>query len=114
MPIEWQKSGRTKAPLSKVFEYYMNPENELKAHPNYMKEVKIFTREGDVITWEQHIRLLGMNFRSTVKTSLNRTTNTLVAQLVDGAAKRSTMIRSMKEIPTGTELRCTYRPKVGV
>jgi len=105
---KWEKTGRTKAPLSKVIEYYMNPENSRKAAPNFVREIKILSRESDTVTWEQHSAIMGMRLRSVVKTSLNRATNTFETQAMAGNGKGTIMTRTLKSIPTGTEVRYTY------
>ena len=113
MPTSWEKTGQTKAPLSKVISYFMDPEHELKVHPGLVKEIKNVKREGDVLTWEQTLSLMGMNLRSTVRSSLNRATNSIATQGISGAGKGTTTTRTMKEIPTGTEIHWTYNLKAG-
>jgi hypothetical protein len=114
MPTKWEKIGQTKAPLSRVIEYYMNPENIARIHPQLVKEVKILSREGDTVTWEQRLPFMGMNLLSVVKSSLTRATNTIETQGIGGVGRGTRMTRMMREIPTGTEVCYTYEPKLGV
>jgi hypothetical protein len=113
MATKWERTGQTKAPISKAIEFFMNPENRAKVQPKLVKEVKILSREGDTITWEQRSRRLGMNIRSVTKHSLDRASNTFEIQVTDGPAKGSIMTRALKSIPTGTEVHCTYSLKAG-
>ncbi len=113
MPAQWQKTGRTKASLSKVMEYYMNPENIARVHPRLVKEVKILTREGDTVTWEQRLSIMGMSIRSVVRSSLNRATGIIETQVIGGTGKGTTMTRTIKEVPTGTEAHYSYNPSLG-
>jgi hypothetical protein len=114
MPLEWGKAGHTKAMISEVIDYYMNPEVHVaKVHPKFVKEVKILSNERDAVTWEQCYSLFGINLRSIVKSSLNEATNTIETRVLDGSGKGTRMTRSLKAIPTGTELHFTFRPKLG-
>jgi carbon monoxide dehydrogenase subunit G len=88
----------------------MNPDlYELKAHPKLVRGIKILNREGDSVTWEQHLSVMGVNLHSTVKSSLDNTTNTIETYSIEGAGKGTHMTRAIKEIETGTEVRYTYR-----
>ncbi len=113
MPTRWEKVGQTKPPLSSVISYFMNPENELKSHPKLVREIKNINREGETVTWEQTLSVMGMNLRSTVRSSLNRATNTIETESIGGSGKGTRQTRAMKEIPTGTEVLWTYDLKAG-
>ncbi len=108
----WEKTGRTKAPLSRVIEYYMNPESIARVHPKLVREVKILSNEGDMVTWEQRLSHMGMNLHSVVKSSLNKSTNVIETEVIGGTGKGTRMTRTMKEIPTGTEVHYAYNPKL--
>ena len=113
MPVVWEKTGQTKAPLPKVIEYFMSPENEAKNHPKLVGDIKNIHREGGTVTWDQRLVVMGMSFRSRVRTSLDRATNTTRTESIAGSGKGTTMMRVMKETPTGTEVHFTYNLKVG-
>jgi hypothetical protein len=115
MPIEWQKSKQTKAPVSKVIEYYMNPKVHVeKAHPNLVDQVKILNSADDTVTWEQGFKMMGMSLHSVVKSSLNRATNTIETQSMAGAGRGTSMSRTFKTIPMGgTEINFIFRPNLG-
>jgi hypothetical protein len=54
-----------------------------------------------------------MSFRSVVRTSLDRATNTTKTESIEGSGKGTTMMRVMRETPTGTEVHFTYSLKLG-
>jgi len=112
-PIMWEKTGQTAAPLSKVIEYFMSPENEMKHHPKVAKGIENIRKEGDTVIWDQRLVVMGMNFRSVVKSTLDRATNSIETQSISGAGRGTTMTRTMKEIPAGTEVHWTYDLKLG-
>jgi len=85
----------------------MDPENSLKAHPNFVKGVKVLSNEGDTVTWEQRAAFMGMHLRSMAKASLNRATNTIETRVIEGNGKGTITTRRLMEIPTGTEVHYT-------
>ena len=109
----WEKTGQTKAPLSKVIEYFMNPENEAKNHPKLVGDIKNIRREGNTVTWDQRLVVMRMSFHSVVRTSLDMATNTTRTESIEGSGKGTTMIRAMRETPMGTEVHFTYDLKLG-
>ncbi len=114
MPLEWEKTAMTKAPPSKAIEFYMNPEVHVaKTHPDLVKQLKILSKEGDKVTWEQSFSFLRMNLRTVVQSSLNRENNTIETQSIDGTGKGTRMIRTFKAIPTGTQAHYIFTPKLG-
>jgi carbon monoxide dehydrogenase subunit G len=113
MPIIWERTGQTKAPLPKVIEYFMSPENAVKNHPKLVGDIKNVRREGDAVTWDQRLVVMRMSFRSVVRTSLDRATNTTRTESIEGSGKGTTMVRVMRETPTGTEVHFTYSLKLG-
>jgi hypothetical protein len=113
MTTKCEKTGQTRAPLSKAIEFFVNPENRAKVQPKLVKEIKILSSKGDTITWEQHSRRMGINVRTIAKHPLNRGSNTFEIQVIDGPAKGSVMTRALKSTSTGTEVHCTYSLKAG-
>jgi len=111
--LSFEKTGQTKAPLPKAIEYYMNPQNLARVHPKLVKEIKILSKQGDTVTWEQRMSIMGMNLRSITKSSLNRITNTIETQAISGTGRGTRMTRTMKEIATGTEVNYVYSPNLG-
>ena len=104
MPARFETTIQTKAPLAKALEYYMHPENLPKIHPGFVKDVKILSRDGETITLEQHGEIMGRKINSVNKMVLDRSTNTLNIDTVDGDGKGSKIMMAVKEIQTGTEV----------
>jgi carbon monoxide dehydrogenase subunit G len=113
MPTTWERTGQTKASLAKVIEYFMSPENSTKYHPKLVRGVTNVRKEGDTVTWEQHLAIMGMNFRSVARSALERATNTIQTESIEGSGKGTKMLRTMKEVPTGTEINWTYVLNLG-
>ena len=113
MPARFETTIQTKAPVSKALEYYMHPENLPKIHPGFVKEVKILSREGDMVTVEQHAEIMGRKIKSVNKMTLDRSTNTFNIDTMDGDGKGSKIIMAVKETPTGTEVRYSAALELG-
>ncbi len=113
MPTTWEKIGQTKAPLAKALDYFMHPENLPKVHPEFVKEVKILSSEGDTFTIEQHAQIMGKKLRAVNKMTLNRASNTFDIQTLEGDGKGSTISIALKSIPTGTELHYAANMELG-
>lgn len=63
MPAKFEVNKETQASLGQAMDYYMHPENLPKLHPDFVKEVKIMSADGDAITFEQHARIMGKNLK---------------------------------------------------
>jgi carbon monoxide dehydrogenase subunit G len=113
MPARFETTIQTKAPLARVLEYYAHPENLPKIHPGFVKDVKILSREGDVITLEQHAEIMGRKIRSVNKMTLDRSANTFNIDTMDGDGKGSKITMAVKEVPTGTEVHYSAALELG-
>ena len=63
-PPSTTSSSRRRPRFSKAMDYYLHPENLPKVHPNFVKDVKIISTEGDTITLEQHMEMMGRKLKS--------------------------------------------------
>src|SRR5215470_11958829 len=113
MPARFETTIQTKAPVARALDYYMHPENLPKVHPGFVKDVKILSREGDVITLEQHGEIMGRKIKSTNKMTLDRSTNTLNIDTIEGDGRGSKITMAVKEVPTGTEVRYSAALELG-
>jgi hypothetical protein len=113
MPARFETTIQTKAPLTKALDYYTHPENLPKIHPGFVKDVKIISRDGDVVTLEQHAEIMGRKIKSVNKMTLDRPTNTFNIDTLDGDGKGSKIVMVVKEIPTGTEVHYSAALELG-
>jgi len=104
MPTKWEVTKQTKASLSQAMDYYMHPENLPKIHPNFVKEVKIISTEGDTINLEQHMHIMGRNLRAVNKLVRNSDEHKFEINTLEGDGKGSKIVIGLKETPSGTDL----------
>ena len=71
MPTKYDVVKQTKAPLSKAIDYYQHPENLPKIHPDFVKDVKIVSREGNTIMLEQQMEMMGRKLKASNKMTWN-------------------------------------------
>lgn len=105
MTTNWEITKQTKAPLAKATDYFMHPENLPKVHPDFVKEVRIISNEGDTVTLEQKGHIMGRNLRSVNKLVLDRSQNVFNIDTLEGDGKGSKIRIALKAIPTGTEVK---------
>jgi hypothetical protein len=113
MPTEFEVTRQTKASLSEAMEFYMHPENLPKLHPEYVKEVKIMTRDGDTFTLEQQMEVLGKKLRAVNRMTRNSKEHKFETVTLKGDGKGSSITISLEEIPSGTEIRYTVEMALG-
>ena len=65
MPTKYDIAVQTKAPMNKAVEYYSHPENLPKYHPDFVKDVKIISKEGNTTKLEQQMEMMGRKLKST-------------------------------------------------
>ncbi len=104
MTTKFEVNKETKAPLSKAMDYYMHPENLPKVHPSFVKEVKIISADGDTITLEQHMQIMGRKLRAVNKLVRNSNEHKFEINTLEGDGKGSKIMIELKETPSGTGL----------
>jgi hypothetical protein len=104
MPTKYDVVKQTKAPLSKAMDYYFHPENLPKFHPDFVKDVKITSTDGDTIMLEQHMEMMGRNLKAVNKMVRNSAEHKFEVNTLEGDGKGSKIIIALKEIPSGTEM----------
>ena len=104
MPTKYEVTKQTKAPISKAMDYFFHPENLPKIHPSFVKEVKITSSEGDTITLEQRMEMMGRKLRTVSKMTRDSAQNKFEIDTLEGDGKGSRITIALKEIPTGTEM----------
>jgi hypothetical protein len=113
MATKWEFSRQTKAPVPKVIDYFMHPENLPKLHPDFVKAVTIKSQEGDVITFEQQMELMRRKINSLNKLAVNRTENMIQINTLEGDGKGSKITMSFMGSPTGTEIKYNAEMELG-
>jgi hypothetical protein len=113
MPVEFEVTRQTKASLSKAMDFYMHPENLPKIHPDYVKEVKIVSTDGDTIMLEQQMDVMGMKIRAVNKMVRKSEQHEFETDTVEGDGKGSKITIALKEIPSGTEIRYFVEMETG-
>jgi hypothetical protein len=104
MPTKYDVVKHTKAPMNKAMDYYMHPENLPKIHPDFVKDVKITSRQGDTIMIEQRMEMMGRKLMAVNKMMWNGAEKKLEVDTLEGDGKGSKITIALKEIPSGTEV----------
>jgi len=104
MPTNFEVTKQTKAPISKAMEYYFLPENLPKYHPGFVKDVKILSTEGDTITLEQNMEMMGRKLHAKNKLTRDTMGKKFEVDTLEGDGKGSKISIWLKEIPSGTEI----------
>lgn len=104
MPTKYDVVKQTKAPLSKAVEYYSHPENLPKVHPDFVKDVKIISREGSTIKLEQQMEMMGRRLKAVNAMVWDGANNKFEVSTLEGDGKGSKITIELKEIPSGTEM----------
>jgi hypothetical protein len=104
MPTKYDVVKQTKAPLSKAMDYYTHPENLPKVHPDFVKDVKIISTEGNVIKLEQHMEMMGRKLRAVNTMTRNDAEHKFEVNTLEGDGRGSKITIALKEIPSGTEM----------
>lgn len=104
MPTKYDIVKQTKAPMSKAMDYYMHPENLPKVHPDFVKDVKVTSRQGDTVMLEQQMEMMGRTLKAVNKMTWNAAERKLEVDTLEGDGKGSKITIALKEIPSGTEM----------
>ncbi len=101
MPTKWEFTRQTKAPISKVIDYFMHPENLSKLHSDFVKQVTVKSREGDAVVFEQQMEMMKRRIVSQNRLTLDRQQNKITVDTFEGDGKGSRVTMVMKEVPEG-------------
>lgn len=113
MPIKFEVTKQTNAPIGKAMEYFMHPEDLPKVHPSFVKEVKITSAEGDVIMLEEQMEMMGRKLRAVNKMVRNSSERKFEIDTLEGDGKGSKITISLKETPSGTEVHYLAEMELG-
>jgi hypothetical protein len=104
MPTKYDTVVQTKAPIGKAMDYYSHPENLPKVHPDFVKDVKVLSTEGNTIKLEQHMEMMGRNLKAVNTMTRDDMAHKFVVNTLEGDGKGSKITIELKEVPSGTEI----------
>ncbi|HUH99549.1 MAG TPA: SRPBCC family protein [Nitrososphaerales archaeon] len=104
MPTKYDTVVQTKAPMSKAMDYYSHPENLPKVHPDFVKDVKIISTEGNTTKLEQHMEMMGRNLKAVNTMTRDEMAHKFLVNTIEGDGKGSKITIELKEVPSGTEI----------
>lgn len=104
MPTKYDTVVQTKATIGKAMDYYFHPENLPKVHPDFVKDVKILSTEGDTIKLEQHMEMMGRHLKAVNTMTRDSAAHKFVVDTTDGDGKGSKITIDLKEAASGTEV----------
>ncbi len=114
MTTKWEFTRQTKAPVPKVIEFFMHPENIPKLHPDFVKQVTIKSNEGNTITFEQQLELMRRRLSSLNRLTVKREEKKVQIDTLEGDGKGSRITMARTEIPTGgTEVKYIAEMELG-
>ena len=104
MPTKYDVVVQTKAPISKAIDYYSHPENLPKVHPDFVKDVKIISRDGSTVKLEQQMEMMGRRLKAVNTMAWDSANNKFVVNTLEGDGRGSKITIELKQVPSGTEV----------
>jgi len=106
---------QTKANIADTMDFYMHPEFIPQISPDVFKQVTIKSKDEDTITYEWQGELMRRKVVGVNRVVLNKDAHTIAIETIEmhGGNKGSKMNYSFKELPNGTEIRCTQAMEMG-
>jgi hypothetical protein len=101
MATKWEFKRQTKAPISKVIDYFSHPENLPKVHSDFVKSVTIKGSDQNTINFEQQMELMKRKLVSQNRMTINHSENKVVVDTLDGDGKGSKVTMALEETPGG-------------
>jgi len=115
MPTNFEFTRQTKANISDTMDYYMRPEFIPQTGSDFMKQVTIKSRDGDTVTYEWQGEAMSRKVSGVNTLNLNKDARTIIMETIEmqGGQKGSKMTYSFKELPNGTEIKCSQEMEMG-
>ncbi len=101
MPTKYDVVKQTKAPMSKAIDYYSHPENLPKVHPDFVKDVKIISRDGNTIKLEQQMEMMGRKLKAVNTMAWDSANNKFEVDTLEGDGKGSKITIAVEADPVG-------------
>ena len=115
MPTNFEFTRQTKANIADTMDYYTHPEHMPEILPDVFKQVTIKSKEGDTTIYEWQGVLMRRKVVGVNRLTLNKDVHTIIEETIEmqGGQKGSKMTYSFKELPNGTEIKCTHAMEMG-
>jgi len=115
MPTNFEFMRQTKANISDTMEFYMHPEFIAQISPDVFKQVTIKSKDEDTVTYEWQGEMMRRKVVGVNRLVRNKDAHTIATETIEmqGGQKGSKFIYSFKELPSGTEIKCTQAMEMG-
>jgi hypothetical protein len=113
MPTNFEFTRQTKANISDTMDFYMHPEFATQILPDAFKQVTIKSKDENTIIYEWQMEFMRRKGIGVNRLTLDKDAHTIVEETIEGAPKGSKFTYSFKELPNGTEIKCTQAMEMG-
>jgi hypothetical protein len=113
MPTNFEFTRQTKANISDTMDFYMHPEFIPQINPDVMKQVTIKSKDENSIIYEWQMEFMRRKGGGVNRLTLNKDAHTIYVETIEGPPKGSKFMYSFKELPNGTEIKCTQAMEMG-
>ena len=115
MPTNFEFTRQTKANISDTMDFYMHPEFIPQISPDVFKQVTIKNKDEDTITYEWQGEMMRRKVVGVNRLVRNKGAHTITTETIEmqGGNKGSKINYSFKELPNGTEIKCTQAMEMG-
>ena len=115
MPTNFEFTRQTKANISDTMDFYMHPEFISEISPDVFKQVTVKSKDEDTVTYEWQGEMMRRKVVGVNRLVRNKDAHTIATETIEmqGGQKGSKINYSFKELPNGTEIKCTQAMEMG-
>ena len=115
MPTNFEFTRQTKANISDTMDFYMHPEFIAEISPDVFKRVTIKSKDEDTVTYEWQGEMMRRKVAGVNTLVRNKVAHTIAMETIEmqGGQKGSKINYSFRELPNGTEIKCTQAMEMG-
>jgi len=115
MPTNFEFTRQTKANISDTMDFYMRPEFIAEISPDVFKQVTVKSKDEDTVTYEWQGEMMRRKVVGVNRLVRNKDARTIAVETIEmqGGQKGSKINYSFKELPNGTEIKCTQAMEMG-
>jgi hypothetical protein len=113
MPTNFEFTRQTKANIADTMDFYTHPEFMTQTSPDFIKQVTIKSKDADTIIYEWTGEMMRRRAVCVNRLTINKDAHTLVTETIEGTPKGSRFTYSFKELPNGTEIKCSQAMEMG-